>query len=125
MALSRDERELLLGVAVAQEETVFNRLERALGTKMDIESLLQLEDTSGGPRKQGLPPVVSIPLLAAVAPELIDHLSKKMRQRYQAAASEYAEVPQGGMLVDVGNLSVREAKAFFKQIASEMASAKE
>lgn len=117
LKLSKSTRELLLGVVLSEEERFFQRFENSLGVTWDTKDLVEMH-VKGGSLDVGdkLQPRIRIPLLAALAPEMLKSLSEDFRKRLYKA-KEYAEnVPKGNTVVDVANLSAEQAKAFFKQL---------
>ncbi len=121
LGLSRSERELLLGVVLAEEERAHNRLEGMLGVSWDLKSLLDLTDTTAKDAKEDaperLPNRVRIPLALALAPDLLKAMSDDYRRKWrQALMDKLDNVPKGNTVVNVGTLSAEDAKAFWAHI---------
>ena len=119
MKLSRAERDLLMGVILAEEDRFFSRVETMLGVTWSLRDIVEFADPkskadSTTPEK--LPAKVRMPMLAAMAPEVMKAISDEYKQKYRAAMSRLENVPKGNELIDVGNLSPGEAKAFFDRI---------
>jgi hypothetical protein len=104
LALSESERYLLLSIVVCEQDKSMQALERALGTYWSVDDLTS---TSTGERGQ-LPKNIRLPLLPFVAPEAFKHLVEDYKKRKPATTAT-------GM-IEVANLSVAEAKAFFKSL---------
>ena len=126
--LGRAQRELLLAVALAEEERQMERWERALGLTWDMESLINMTMPGASSKKDAngvakVPSKISIPALVAMAPEMLKEISNTYRRKYKPIVERFKDVPQGNTLVEVGNLSAKDARAFFKRMAVEAAQA--
>lgn len=106
LALSTNERHLLLAVAYDVDEKQFVRLGRMLGVHWTVEDLTA--ENRG--RSHAPSDTLNLPLLPFVAPEL-----------FQATIKEYKEKAAkrkttGENITEIGTLSVAEAKALLKSI---------
>ena len=101
------ERELLLSVAESETERQWNRLEDSLGTRWSIDELTreQKQDSI-------VPKFVRLPLVPMLAAEAFKHVSDEYRKKL--ANSKRADPNT----IEVGSLSVEEAKAFFKKLTA-------
>ncbi len=124
MALSNAERELLMGVALADEERQFERFERSMGLLWDVEDLVDLsvKNLKGdqGQTQEAIPSRIRIPALIALAPEMFKSVADGYRKKFAARSMEIAQnVPKGNTLVELSNLSPTDAKAFWQRILSQ------
>ncbi len=122
LALSRDERELLLAVAVTEQDRIWDRFEAGMGITWDIATLAGIEPDRGGKdgKPQKLPSQVKIPMLMAVAPEFFKAISDSYKGKYKAML-EAQRISGRGPVVDLGTLSPVQAREFYKRIGSMVA----
>lgn len=118
MTLSRGERELLLAVVLGEEERLLQRLETILGTSWDAEDLIQAAVTPDPNTPEHVSARVRIPMLTALAPEMMKKISDTHKSKFQAAIDMLENVPQGNRIMEVGTLSKNDAKAFFQRMAA-------
>jgi len=121
LALSSDERDLLLAVAAHDEEEKFRRLGRMLGTTWDIASLIRV-DTASDKRDQDkksqsgpLPTSMEFPLSMMLAPEFMQNVGKTMRERYSRRLDLEREAGTSN-IIELGSLPLEEAKAFWRGV---------
>lgn len=105
LALSTDERRLLIATVVVEKEKTWERLESILGTKWSVE---ELESEHSGPEA----PVknVRLPIVPMLAPEIFQSIVDKHKK---AAASKKS---LGQDVIEMGTLSRAEAKALLKNL---------
>lgn len=122
--MSRSRVDLLLSVAMSDQETKQDRLDRSLGVLWDVADLSDIVATpagkSSGPSQ--IDPTkthVRVPLGLAVSGEFF----AKLAEPYQAAKKKKEEVAKtlagegfSKGFIDVGQLSPAEAKAFWKNL---------
>jgi hypothetical protein len=125
MDLSREERELLLAVAVAEQDRIWDHFESALGITWDIATLAGVEPKRE-PRPDGkpqpLPSQVKIPMLMAIAPEFFRAIADSYKGKYRSML-EAQQISGRGPVVDLGTLTPEQAREFYKRIGSVIAKA--
>ena len=125
MELSRDERSLLLAVAVSEQERQWERFENILGTSWDIIDMMQAlekvpDGTIGEPvqlKRRG-----RVPLLVATAPEFFARITEDYKKKYRATM-ETMRKSGGQPVVEIGTLKADDARAIYKKIGRAVASA--
>jgi len=126
IGLSHDERDLLLAVARDEGEQTWDRLGRTLGTKWEMRSLIgmlddQKEDENAEPKP--MPTTINIPLLMAAAPEFLKSIIDEYKKKHSAMLSTMREA--GGVpVVEIGSLTSEQARALYKHIGAQVASAR-
>jgi len=123
--LSREERELLLAVAVVEQDRNFDRLESSLGITWDIATIAGMNTKSpvsdDGQPKQ-MPSQVKIPMLLAMAPEFFKAVSDGYKSKYRAML-EAQQISGRGPVVDLGTLTPEQAREFYKRLGNSVAQA--
>ena len=124
MTLSRDERELLLAVAVAEQDRVWDRFESVLGITWDIATLSGVEPKreSKDGKPPPLPSQVKIPMLMALAPEFFKAISDSYKSKYKAML-EAQQISGRAPVVDLATLTPEQAREFYKRIGGMIAAA--
>lgn len=123
VALSRDERDVLLAVAFDERQQQWERFEKVMGTTWDIKALAGLvgDENEGSKGPVQIPSKVRIPLLLAAAPEFFKAMTEEYKQKYQRMLSVMAEA--GGPVVEIGTLSSEQARQIYKRLGASIASA--
>lgn len=129
LALSREERELLLAVALTEQDRQFTRVENALGISWSLADLVGITDKKKKPKKRSkddppekLPSQIRVPLLLALAPEFFEAIGKDYRRKWNAM-TEAQRISGGGPVVDLATLSPEQAREFYKRIGGMIAKA--
>lgn len=122
MALSRDERELLLAVAFDAREQQWEQLETILGTSWDVRQLAgALLDKPASDKPRAMPNKIRIPLLLAAAPDFFKAMTDEYKKKYQTMLNNMQEA--GSTVIEIGTLSPEEARELYKSIGGMIASA--
>ena len=120
MALSRDERELLIGVVAANRERDWDRFESSLGISWDVATLAGMEPKRESDGK--MPSQVKIPMLLAMAPEFFKTIADGYKSKYRAML-EAQQISGRAPVVDLGTLTPEQAREFYKRLGNSVAQA--
>ena len=114
LELGKAERAVMLSVAYAEQKRWLNDLEEVLGTTFTTQDLLAQTEDGGSATTLGAR--LRIPLSLAIAPELIKSLTDEQRRKASRVAETTAFIPKGSEVVEVGKMSIEEARAFFNDL---------
>lgn len=124
MALSSDERALLLAIAMAEEQEQWERFESILGIRWDLATLVGagLDDKKGQDKKpepEQLSNVIRVPLMVALAPEFFKAMAEEQAKKYRSIKSVEHE-SGGGQVIEIGSLSPQAARDILKQVQGKL-----
>lgn len=125
IGLSREERELLLAVAVVEQDRAFDRLEASLGITWDIATIAGMGNKNPAPSDgtpQQMLTQVKIPMLLAMAPEFFKAISDGYKSKYRAML-EAQQISGRAPVVDLGTLTPEQAREFYKRLGNSVAQA--
>ena len=128
----REEVAFLLAVSRAEEETRWNRLERALGVLWTLADVMDPEDAQRAKAEDAArradadgedvrvpPSVMRVPLALALNNDLYEHVAGVLYPKRRVSS---ATVGQNMEVVELGDLPLEQAQAFFRNAAAAVQS---